>query len=182
MTLTPVVRAVLEGAGSPAIGAANADVVVVVFTDYQCGVCKRTDAALRRLLAHDPNVRVIFKDWPVFGARSDFAARAALAAHAQGRYGAMHWALMEARGRLEADEVLRVARAAGLDVKRLQSDMARDSAALAEQLSRHGAQAWSLGLEGTPGYLVGPFLIQGGLDDRSLIHAVRRARDAGPPV
>src|SRR5262245_39429253 len=95
-----VVRGVLEDPGSPVTGAAEADVTAVVFTDYLCGVCKRIEPALLALLAEDPGVRVIWKDWPIRGPVADFAARTALAAHRQGKYGAVHTALMAARGTL----------------------------------------------------------------------------------
>jgi protein-disulfide isomerase len=181
LQLTPVVRAVLSDRGSPSIGSANADVVIVVFTDYQCPICKTTDPALMRLLARDPKVRVIFKDWPVFGARSHVAARAAIAAHEQGRYLAFHAGLMAARGRFEDDQIRRIALAAGVDWPRLQARVAANATELDAQIAGHATQAWSLGLQGTPGYLVGPYLIPGGLDDHHLAQAVRRARKAGDP-
>ena len=181
LTLTPVVRTVLNDPGSPAFGPADADVVIVIFTDYQCPICKTTDPALHRLMARDPGVRVIFKDWPVFGARSHAAARAALAAHRQGRYLAFHAALMASRVRPDAGPLRRVAEASGVDWARLEADLAANSTEIDAQIARHAVQAWSLGLQGTPGYLVGPYLIPGGLDDRKLAQAVRRARKAGPP-
>ena len=181
LTLTPVVRTALNDLGSPAFGPSDADVVIVVFTDYQCPICKVTDPALQRLMARDPKVRVIFKDWPVFGARSHAAARAALAAQRQGRYRALHAALMASNVRPDPVPLRRVAEAAGVDWTRLQADLAAHSAEIDAQISRHAVQAWSLGLQGTPGYLVGPYLILGGLDDRKLAQSVRRARQAGPP-
>ncbi len=179
LRLTPVVRAVLTDPGSPSVGPASADVVIVIFTDYQCPICKTTDPALMRLISRDPKVRVIFKDWPVFGVRSHAAARAAIAANRQGRYLALHAALMESRGQLDDDQIRRIAISAGVDWPRLQADMSARSADLDAQIARHTSQAWSLGLQGTPGYLVGPYLIPGGLDDHHLAQAVRRARKTG---
>ena len=176
LQMTPVFRTVLEDPGSPAVGLADADVAVVVFTDYQCAVCKRTDPALRRLLANDPGVRLVFKDWPVFGERSRAAARAALAAERQGRYLELHAALMDVRGPLDAERIRQAALAAGVDWARLQADLAAHGPALDRQLARHQLQAFSLGLAGTPAYLVGPYLMQGGLDDAQLAKAVDRVR------
>lgn len=178
LSRTPVVEAVLADPGSPRAGAARPDVVVVVFTDYRCPVCRRTDPALGRLLAADRGVQVIYKDWPILGPDSQAAARLALAAHGQGRYPAMHAALMELRGPLDDAGVDRAVRAAGIDRMRLMRDLAANDAAYAAQLARHGMQAWSLGLRGTPAYLVGPYLIEGGLDDAALRRAVRKARAA----
>lgn len=182
VSLTPVVQAVLSDAGSPAVGAASPDVTIVVFTDYQCPICKATDPALEALLASDPGVRVIYKDWPIFGETSWAAARLALTAARQGAYLPLHRALMAAPGRLDPPGLERAARSAAFDWDRLTAaeKAARDS--LDAQLDRHGLQAFSLGLQGTPAYLVGAQLIKGGLDARHLAQAVRRARRVGPPV
>jgi protein-disulfide isomerase len=181
VTLTPVVRAVLSDPGSPAAGSAAPEVTIVLFTDYQCPICRATDPALQALLAADPTVRVIFKDWPIFGAVSKAAAKAALAAARQGKYLALHQGLMASRARLDRAQLAHVARAAGVDWTRLVAEEQAAGAALEAQLRRHALQAFSLGLEGTPAYLVGPYLIAGGLDARQLAQAVRRARAAGPP-
>lgn len=179
---TPVVNAVLTDPGSPRAGAAAPDVTIVVFTDYQCPVCKATDPALQQLIDHDPHVRVIFKDWPIFGAQSKSAARMALAADRQGKYLAVHRALMAARVRLDDDAIRRIGIAAGVDWTRLTDVETSEAAELTRQLDNHARQAWSLGLQGTPAYIVGPYLIEGGLDERHLAQAVKRARKGGPLV
>jgi len=181
LELTPVVSQVLSDPGSPAAGAARPEVTVVIFTDYQCPICKATDPALSRLLATDAGVRVVWKDWPIRGPMSDLAARTALAAHAQGRYAPVHDALMAARGQLTPARIADIAAQAGADPRRLAADLQSQARAIDAQLGRHRMQAFSLGLQGTPAYLVGPYLIQGGLDDRALAAAVGRARRAGPP-
>lgn len=178
---TPVVADVLDDAGTPRVGPADADVVVVLFTDYRCSICRRTDPALARLLARDPKVRVHFKDWPILGEQSTIGARAALVAERQGKYLAMHRALMADNAPLTPAEVRRIATDAGLDLARFEADLARDDKDLDRQLAAHANQAFALGLKGTPAYLVGPYLIQGGLDDAALEQAVARARKAGPP-
>lgn len=176
LEMTPVVRAVLGDRGSPHAGADAPDVTVVVFTDYQCGICKVTDPALTALLADDPKVRVIYKDWPIRGPASDAAARHALAADRQGRYLAVHQAFMAAHGPLDPIRFDEIAGGAGVDVVRLRADLDLHGAAIDAQLRGHALQAFSLGLAGTPAYLVGRYLIQGGLDERALAAAVRRAR------
>ena len=182
LALTPVVQAVLEDPGSPRAGAANPDVTIVVFTDYQCSVCKATAPALQQLLADDKKVQVIFKDWPILGEASTIAARAALASDRQGKYLPFHSALMAAPMKLNAEHIGRIAVSTGLDVSQLASDEAIHTAEIDAQLARHNTQAFSLGLRGTPAYLVGPYLIEGGLNEARLAQAVRRARAAGPPA
>jgi len=181
VTRTPVVAAVLDDPGSPRSGAVRPEVVVVVFTDYQCAICKRTEPAIRRLLAQDPGVQVVWKDWPIRGEPSGFAAQVALAAHRQGQYDAVHDALMATRGALSRERILEVAVQAGVDPDRLAADLGRYKAEFERQIGGHNLQAFGLGLQGTPAYLIGPYLIQGGLDDRALSQAVRKARRDGPP-
>jgi protein-disulfide isomerase len=173
---TPVVKAILEDRESPSVGRANAYVVVIVFTDYQCPVCRATDPALERLIAHDHRVRVVFKDWPIFGLRSERAAAVALATREQGRYLAMHRALMTTRLPLSEENLQRIAMDAGVDWPREQAALRSRRPAIELLLRRQGLQAWSLGLQGTPGYIVGPYLIAGGLDDGALKRAVAAAR------
>lgn len=181
LTLTPVVAKVLNDRDAPRAGPERAEVTIVVYTDYQCAVCKRTDGALERIVAADPGVRVIYKDWPILGDASVAAARAALAADRQGKYLAVHRGLMASRTPLDEQQIRQVATAAGADWPRLTADRATHARAIDAQLGRHGTEAWSLGIAGSPGYLVGPYLIKGGLDDRDLARAVARARRAGPP-
>ncbi|MFN3513641.1 MAG: DsbA family protein [Phenylobacterium sp.] len=181
LTLTPVVARVLEDGGSPRIGARDPEVVVVVFTDYRCAICRRTDPALERLIATDPGVQVIYKDWPILGAASEDAAKVALAARSQGKYLQVHRALMTAKGPLDADGLRRAVASAGADWERLQADRAAQAQAIEAQLAGHASQAWSLGFRGTPAYLVGPYRVEGGLDDRDLSRLVAEARKSGPP-
>ena len=176
---TPVVEAVLGDPGSPAVGPATADVTIVLFTDYQCPICRVTDGALDRVRRTDHGVRVIYKDWPILGENSRYAARVALAAHRQGRYVAVHNALMQTRRPLDRAGVRVVATEAGVDWPRVEADLRTHGPAFDAQLARHATQAWSLGIEGTPAYLVGPFLVRGGLSEgalRATIAAGRRTR------
>lgn len=177
LQLTQVVESVLTDPGSPAAGASNPEVTIVVFTDYQCAICKATDPALTRLLEQDPSVRVIWKDWPIRGPASSLAARTALAAHREGRYLEVHAALMAAHGQLTPQRIDDIAREAGANPQLAR----RHAREIDAQLGRHTLQALGLGLAGTPTYLVGPYLLEGGLDDHALRQAVERARRAGPP-
>lgn len=165
---TPVFRQVVDDPGSPRIGPASADVTVVVFTDYQCPICRRTDLPLGRLMAQDPQAAVIYKDWPILGEISR-AAR-------QGLYAEVHFALMATPGALSVERIHDAAVSAGVDWSRLEVDRDRDAAQIEAQLGRHALQAFALGLEGTPAYLVGWQLVRGGLDDGALRRLVKIAR------
>jgi protein-disulfide isomerase len=173
---TPVVLAVLNDPGSPALGDRSADVTIVLFTDYQCPICRSTDGALEAARRADPRVRIVYKDWPIFGEASRNAARVALAAQLQGRYAAAHRALMTTRRRLDDATVREVVAAAGVDLQKLDTDLAAHGAAIDAQLKRHAFEAWSLGIEGTPAYVIGPNLYRGGMGGPALRRAVATAR------
>ncbi|OYX18362.1 MAG: disulfide bond formation protein DsbA, partial [Brevundimonas diminuta] len=77
-------------ARDPAFGPANAKVTVIEFFDFRCPGCKAVAPEYRALMAAHPDVRFVFKDWPILDRGEDvssqYAARAALAAHQQGKY------------------------------------------------------------------------------------------------
>ena len=172
---TPVLQAVLDDAASPSAGPASATLTVMVFTDDQCPICRATDPALNRVRQQRPDVRFIYKRLADLGPRSQYAARVTLAADRQGRYVAVHNALMRSPGLLDDDAVRRAAIGAGVDWSRREADLASYGAAYDAQLKRQAFEAWSLGLEGTPGYVVGTDLYRGGLGELGLKRAISHA-------
>ena len=144
---------------APIMGNADGDAVVVEFFDYNCGFCKRVSPDVKALLAADPGLRVVYREWPILGEGSVFAARAALASRAQGKYEEMHWALMEMRGRAEEASVLSAARSLGLDIDQLVADM--NSATVEEHLETTRGMAQGLGFTGTPAFVIGDALVPG---------------------
>ncbi|MFC3839437.1 DsbA family protein [Paracoccus rhizosphaerae] len=138
---------------APVLGNPNGDVTLTEFFDYNCPFCRKMVDPIHRLILSDPNLRVVFHEWPVFGADSEAAARASLASLQQGRYWQMHRAMFAIRGRAGADTALQAAKEAGLDLARLQQDMQ------AEQVERHITNSFLLGdhmgLMGTPSFIAG---------------------------
>lgn len=96
---------------------------------------------------------MVYREWPVFGAGSDFAARASLASLPQGKYWQFHAALMQAGGRITEPVVMRVARDTGLDVARLRRDM--EAASISTHISNSMRLADHMGLMGTPSFIAG---------------------------
>ena len=94
---------------APVLGNPNGDVTVVEFFDYNCPYCKRVKPHMEALLAADKNVRVVYREWPILGEGSVFAARAALASREQGKYDEFHWAMMEMKGRVGEANVMQAA-------------------------------------------------------------------------
>ena len=175
---TKAVRLQLENdPGSPNLGNLKGNVTVIEFFDYNCPYCRQAGKTVQALIASDPNVRVIFREWPVLGEGSIFAARAALASRAQGKYEEFHWALMNGEGRATEASVLKVARDLGLDIPLLQVDMASQTVDL--HLEQSNTLARSLEFTGTPAFIVGDKTAPGmiSLDQISRLVAVARAAD-----
>lgn len=95
---------------APVLGNPEGDVTVVEFFDYNCPYCRRVKPEVRALIEEDPNIRLVYREWPILGDGSVFAAKAALAARKQDKYEEFHWAMMGLEGRAEEASVLRVAR------------------------------------------------------------------------
>ena len=169
--------ALLNDPGSPVAGNPDGDVTIVEFFDYQCPYCKRVVSAIKHLLEQDPNVRFVYKEWPILGPMSEFAARAALAARSQGKYEPYHEYLMSAKGRLTKETVLFAAREIGLDLERLKSDMY--SAEVDDIFRRNYGLADKLGFRGTPSFVIGDVLVPGAVDLDGLKQLVKTAREDG---
>lgn len=138
---------------APVLGNPNGDVTLSVFFDYNCPFCRKMVDPLHQLILSDPQLRVVFREWPVFGEDSDYAARASLASLKQGKYWQMHTALFRTRGRVTPPATLRAAREVGLDLAQLERDMA------APDVDRHINSSHMLadhmGLVGTPTFIAG---------------------------
>jgi protein-disulfide isomerase len=172
-------KEMLRNPGTDAVGAHKADVIVVEYFDYNCPFCKKFVPALRGLLAQDPKVAVLYKDWPILGEVSVYAATAALAAGYQGRYLAAHDALMGGSRLASKDQVDEVLKGAGVDIAMLNKDRAAHARDIAALLARNDEEAEALGLKGTPGIVVGRQLLPGITDLDSLKQLVANSRKGG---
>lgn len=164
---------------APVLSNPQGDITLTEFFDYNCPFCRKMVEPMHRLISSDPNLRVVFREWPVFGEDSEFAARASLASLQQGRYWQFHTALFRTRGRVTEEAAMRAAREVGLDTGRLERDMA------AEQVERHitmsGMLAEHMGLMGTPTFVAGDegAFGQYSLDDlRGLVQRARKTMGA----
>lgn len=174
----PAAVALLTGAGPPRLPADPNTLTLVVFTDYRCAACRRADPAMHAAVAKDGHVRLVYADWPIFGAASERAARVALAADRQGIYPLLHQRLM-AEPRPLTDQVLREnVLAAGGDWVRILSDLQAHGPAIEKRLADNRLAAFALGIPGTPAYLAGPVLVVGALDQRGFARAFEEGRAA----
>jgi protein-disulfide isomerase len=159
---------------SPVGGNPKGDITVVEFFDYRCRYCKSVAPTVKQLMRDDRSVRLVYKEFPILGPDSLYAARAALAAERQGKYEPFHEALMAATSDLTAGQVDRIAATVKLDMKRLAADMR--TAEIQSVLDRNMELARELGITGTPAFVVGDELLRGAVDLAALKEVVARAR------
>lgn len=182
--LTPAVASTLLVApGTPFAGAAQGDITVVEYLDYNCPYCRKMHSELQTLLKADPKARVLYKQWPVFGPVSTYAARAVLAASWQGRYVAAHDALITSSDPLDSQKAVRRHLAAGgIDLARLDRDLNARKREIDALLTRSEEEAQLLDLRGTPALVVGSTLVPGGLPSATLQRLVTQERQEPRPT
>jgi protein-disulfide isomerase len=161
---------VFRDAASPVGGIPDGNITLVVFFDYNCPYCRRVAPVMIEAETADSRLRIVYKEFPILGPNSLYAAKAALAAHRQGCYVAFHKALMQAKGTAHAGSVLAVAAKVGLDVARIRADM--EDLAIQDAIDRNLA----LRITGTPGFVVGQRILRGATDLRTLQGLIREAR------
>ncbi len=171
-----MLKALQNDAVLPSVTPPDYDVTVVVFSDYQCPYCRKLHGALKEVLRQDRKVRVVYRDWPIFGAASVEAARSAMAARYQGKHAAFNDALMATSGRLDSPAIQSAAQRAGLDMRRLKSDLATHKAEIDGALARTAHYAEALGIAGTPAMVVGSYLLPGAATAEMLGKAIAIAR------
>jgi protein-disulfide isomerase len=161
-------------AQDPVAGNAQGDVTLVEFFDFKCPYCKQVSDQMFQAVQSDGKVRVVLKDLPILGRESLIAARAALASIAQGKYLALHRALIAERGPLDEANVLRIAATVGLDAGRLKADMGKPD--IDARIKRNLELAQALDIRGTPAFVIGDELIPGATDAATLKAAIQKAR------
>ncbi|EIZ79888.1 DSBA-like thioredoxin domain protein [Novosphingobium sp. Rr 2-17] len=169
-------KAVVDDPVAPKRAGASYDVTIVEFFDYNCPYCRTMEPVLNALLAADPKVRMVYRDWPIFGPASREAARAAVASKWQGRHAAFHEALMTSPARLDSAGIRAAAARAKVDWPRLQRDLEAHGAEIDALLARTDAIAESFRFAGTPALIVGPQAIAGAVDLPTLRGLVAAAR------
>ena len=162
---------------TPVGGNPNGDVTIVEFFDYACPYCRNAHSILAQLIKDDPNIRIVYKELPVLGKASVFAARVGIAVHllAPERYLDFHAAMFQARGRPSQDIVIQVAIELGLDHLRLME--AIESEEVGQLISRNRKLAKTIGVSGTPGFLIGDAIVPGLVQIDQFNQLIAQARE-----
>lgn len=159
--ISDICNALFSDAADPTVGPAGADVTIVEFFDYQCPYCRVVAEFLSEVQANDPRVRIVYKEWPVLGSDSEFAARAALAAARRGQYLRFHETLMRTRGVPNEALVRYAANKVAIDPDQLLVEL--KSAEIDDVIRRNRQLAKQLGLIGTPSFVVGRTIVEGAI-------------------
>jgi protein-disulfide isomerase len=161
-------------ASSPVGGNPEGDVTLVEFFDYNCPYCRRVAPTVVELEQADSDLRLVYKEFPILGPGSEFAARAALASRRQGKYVRFHNALMQATEQVTEETVMGVAREVGLDTEQLKADM--QDPAIQDAIARNLQLANALGITGTPSFIIGQEVVPGAVGLGTLRGLIERAR------
>jgi len=172
----PSVDEVAHDPAIPALANPSGDVTIAEIVDYQCPYCKLCYIEIMKLVAEDPGIRLVMKDWPVFGLASEFAARALLASTDDPNYGRAVDALMRNERKLTKRRAEDLLGEAGIDIATLDVHMETRKPDIDQLLARNASQAAEFRLTGTPALLVGGVLYRHGLPLTDLKQAVATAR------
>ena len=157
-------KQMLTKPGTDPVGASHPDVIIVEYFDYNCPYCKQLVPVLHTLLADDPKIAIVYKEWPILGPVSAYAASSALAAGWQGKYLLAHDTLISGPRLARDEQVDTILQTAGVNMDALKKDRIRHAKEIAALLQRNDQEAHALTLDGTPGIVVGHQLVPGVAD------------------
>lgn len=167
-------QAVFAAPDLPVMGNAQGDAVLVEFSDYNCGFCRKAAPEVSALIASDPQLKVVVHEIPIFGADSREAAMVALAVRNHGKYPEFHQKMMAMRGKASKTSALRVVRDLGLDAAQIEREM--QAPEISARIEASLALADEIGLVGTPSFVAGDRAMFGYLNKADLAELVAEAR------
>jgi protein-disulfide isomerase len=169
---------VLRDPDIPVAGNADGDVTIVEYFDYQCPYCRKLEPELRQVVQDDGKVRLVWKDWPILGPISVIATRMALASKYQDKYAKAHDAMMGVNSKLTEPRIRELLAGAGIDMDRLDRDLATNAKSIEAIIARSNDQAEAFGFKGTPSFIVGKFRVPGALTMAEFGEVIADARKA----
>jgi protein-disulfide isomerase len=169
---------VLRDPDIPVAGNASGDISIIEYFDYQCPYCRKVDPELQQVVHDDGKVRMVFKDWPILGPMSVTAARMAQASKYQNKFVAAHDALISLNSKLTEAKVREALASGGIDMDRLDRDLATHTSDIDATLKRNNDQATAFEFRGTPSFIVGKFRVPGVLTMAQFTQAIADARKA----
>src|SRR5881227_382778 len=177
-SITQNADAIFNSPRGVTLGNKDGDVTFVEFFDYNCGYCKRAMADMMELMKSDPKLKVVLKEFPVLSAGSVEAAQVAVAVRMQDptgkKYLDFHQKLLGGRGAADKARAMAVAKEVGLDIGKLEKDLA--SAEVRSTLEENFKLAEAMGMNGTPSYVIGKQVVIGAVGVDNLKEKIGVAR------
>jgi protein-disulfide isomerase len=155
------------------LGNPTGSVTLVEFSDYACTYCRQSVADVAALVAADPDLKVVIREYPILRPESIDAARMALAAAQQGRFARFHDAMFRL-GPPTAESIEAAATEAGVDLAKARAAIA--TGAFDAQLQANAQLAVQLGISGTPGWVIGDQALNGAVGREAIGQAIEEAR------
>ncbi len=158
-------------------GNLQGDVTLVEFFDYRCPYCKKFEPELEALIKEDPNLRVVYKKFPILGPASTFATRVALAARRQGKYDEFHRAMINAKGAMTEGAILDTAKSVGIDLEKVKAEM--NAPEIDGMIKRNFELAAALKVNATPTFVIGKSVLPGVINAETLRALIASQRHQG---
>jgi protein-disulfide isomerase len=149
---------------------ANGTKSIVIFFDYNCGYCKMASKALEEVVKVNKEVKVIFRDYPIFGGISSVAAKYSIAvAMTEGKkFFDFHAALMNGNAKDE-DGIKDALREAKINIEKVRRTMRTKTDEIDKRIEENRAIAETIGIQGTPALVIGEDFIPGYLDAETIL-------------
>ena len=160
----------------PVGGNIDGEITIVEFFDYNCGYCKRANEILQQLIANNPDLRVVYKEWPILSEHSKTAAEIALAVNLAfpEKYETFHRAMLKTRSIRSEDDVWKVVDKLELDQAAIKEKLNDES--ISEHISTSTALAQQLGITGTPAFIVGNNILKGAYPLEAIQEAIEKVK------
>jgi protein-disulfide isomerase len=164
------------------LGNPDGAITLVEFFDYNCSYCRRAVSDMTALLAANPDLRMVIKEFPILSDGSVAAARISVAVRklAPDKYLAFHQELFTRPGQAGAEKALGVAADLGLDTDALK--VAANAGDVTDALQEVHQLATDLGVSGTPSYVIGKEIVPGAIGYDGLQAKVSAIRQCGATV
>jgi protein-disulfide isomerase len=161
----------------PFLGNPNADVTVVMFSDYNCGYCKKSHQTLQTALDADSNLRIVIKEFPILGRMSQMAAAASVAFYriAPENFGLFQDKMFSSRLSSQQD-ILSIVESLGIDSDVFLNEL--PNPIYAQKLSENLSLGERLQINGTPAFVVNGEVYPGALAPEELLKIVAQARNS----
>lgn len=164
---------------SPTHSPKDYDVTVVEFFDYTCGYCKLAHDVIDKLTKSDKKVRIIYKEFPIMGPASEELSIVSLAVNMTdpAAYGKFHAALMKSKTVRTKEAAINLAKSLGINKSKLEKTIKTQRDKIDEIISNNRTLGQTIGIRGTPGFVIEEELVPGFIDFDAMKAKVSAARN-----